>query len=169
MDMCKRLIASGIQVIPSVNLDGTLAYPPGTTPAQISAVVSALGGDNLHLLAAKDQAYSRVSQACQVAIESGITSSALGSAYTYPTDKVSQLNLSGEVSAAILSGPAGAYAFMCADGAGAWARRPHTDAQIKQVGLDVRAHVKLHLDHLDNLRGQIAAAQTAMDADAIVW
>ena len=117
----------------------------------------------------KQEANQRLAAACQTAIEAGIASSALGTAYTYPTDKTSQVNLTGEVSAAIIGGPIGTYAFMCADGAGVWARRPHTDVQIKVVGVDVRAHVKTQLDRLDTLRAQVTAATTVAAVEAVVW
>lgn len=107
--------------------------------------------------------------ACRAAIEGGASSSALGVAHTYPTDETSQLNLAGEVAAAILDGALGQYAFLCADGAGIWARRPHTDVEIKAVGHDVRAHVKAQLAHLDAQRALVAAAATEAEVNGVAW
>ncbi|MDH4122362.1 MAG: hypothetical protein OEV94_11735 [Deltaproteobacteria bacterium] len=155
----------------TVELDALKFVAAQEVPAQAVAVCYVAPADvPAYLLEwAKQAANQRLAAACQAAIEAGVTGFALGSAHTYPTDKTSQINLTAEVSAAIIDGPIGTYAFMCANVAGVWARRPHTDVQIKAAGVDARTHVKTQLTRLDTLRAQVAAATTVAAVEAVVW
>ncbi|MGB8517038.1 MAG: hypothetical protein WCD45_04025 [Gallionella sp.] len=75
------------------------------------------------------------------AITSGIVSSALGTAYTYPSASTDQANLTANVVSSLM--PQGGTANwstpqLCKNIAGVWGYQMHTAAQIQQVGSDVK-------------------------------
>ena len=125
--------------------------PPAPTVAQMQAVIQT---------------------ACQKAITGGITSSALGASYTYPTQMTDQANLTANVVSSML--PAAQVAGwttpqMCCSSSGTWAYVPHTAAQIQQVGNDVKIAIAAMLVKNATLQKQIAAATTQAAAQAVVW
>ncbi|CAB4132101.1 hypothetical protein UFOVP138_44 [uncultured Caudovirales phage] len=82
-----------------------------------------------------------VSNNASAAIVGGINSSALGSAYTYPSTPTDQMNLTANVVASLM--PSGQVAGwltpqMCRNQSGVWGYQMHTAAQIQQVGNDVK-------------------------------
>lgn len=118
-----------------------------------------------------------VSAGCQAAIFAGFTSSALGEAYTYPSQLQDQLNLNGEITLSQLAASQVAgwtTEFWCADSTGNWDMRAHTAAQIQQVGSDFVATKQANIKQNIVLAGQIMAVTNAtpnpVDAvQAIVW
>lgn len=110
-----------------------------------------------------------VKAACSAAIQAGIVCNALGTNHTYPTAPTDQQNLAATVLAAQVNGAAGElYKFWCADSGGAWARRPHTAAQILAVGEAVRAHVVAQQEHYEQKLIEIDQA-TAETISTITW
>lgn len=113
-----------------------------------------------------------LTRACGAQIIGGFMSSALGSAYSYPSAQTDQDNLSASVVASLLPGidPATwTTPFMCEAANGIWARRAHSQAQIQQVGVDGKNFVVGCLLKLDSLRTQVAACTTMDQVNAIVW
>lgn len=122
---------------------------------------------------------AQLSAACQSAIYAGFTSNALGAAHTYPFGDLDQTNLTGSVLLSTLAAagaPGWITPFLCADGSGVWAYRPHTQSQIQQAGTDA-ANAKLaNLIKNATKAAQINAVATTSDpvADiaavrAITW
>lgn len=105
-----------------------------------------------------------ITQACGIAIVAGFTSSALGAAYTYPSQPNDQTNLIGAVASGLANVP-----FWCADATGVWGIVPHTAAQIKQVLADGSALRMTYSAKLDALVKQITSASTVAAVQAIVW
>ncbi len=110
-------------------------------------------------------------QACAAAIVSGFTSSALGSAYTYPSGTLDQQNLTASVLASMLPGVAAGWTtpFWCANGEGVWAWTNHTAAQIQQVGTDAKTAILALQSQNATLQAQVAAATTVDAVAAITW
>lgn len=112
-----------------------------------------------------------LNNACANAIVSGFTSSALGSAHTYPSGITDQQNLAASVLASLLPGVATNWTtpFWCADSTGKWGWTPHTAAQIQQVGTDGKAAVMACQSQNATLQAQVAAATTVDDVAKVVW
>ena len=100
-------------------------------------------------------------------IQSGIESDVLGAVHTYPTTITDQQNLAGLAQQASIDGLGAKY--WCADDAGLWARRQHTADQLIQLGREVIAHVQAQQDRYETLLGQIDAASTVEEIEAIAW
>ncbi|KVP84563.1 hypothetical protein WJ95_20605 [Burkholderia ubonensis] len=101
-------------------------------------------------------------QSCTNAIASGFTSSALGSAYTYPstlTDQTNQNTVANCSSGGVL---------WCATG-GAWAFKAHTQAQAQAVVAAFAAWLNKCQSQLVTLTGQINAATSVSAVEAIAW
>lgn len=119
---------------------------------------------------------SVLSTACAAQIYAGFASSALGAPYTYPAKDKDQSNLIASVTASLVPNlPAGwTTPFWCADGAGVWALRPHTAAQIQKVGLDAKAAIEAAIQKNATLAAQVMAvkvtdANAITTVQAIVW
>ena len=112
-----------------------------------------------------------VNASCVSAMTGGFTSSALGSAYTYPFTLTDQHNLSGSVVASLLPNlPSGwTTSFWCMDSAGAWSFAPHTAAQIQQVGMDGKAWIAAQQEKLASLNAQIEVATTVSAVQSVLW
>lgn len=112
-----------------------------------------------------------LSASCASAIVSGFSSSALGSAHTYPSQPNDQSNLIGAATASQSPTlPAGwTCNFWCADSTGAWALRAHTAAQIQQVLADGVAAREALSTKLAALVAQVEAATTVAAVQSIVW
>ncbi|CAJ0701520.1 hypothetical protein LMG19089_02860 [Ralstonia edaphis] len=112
-----------------------------------------------------------VSAACQAAILAGFTSSALGSAHTYPAQLVDQQNLSASVLASVMPGLASGWTtpFWCADSSGNWSYADHTAAQIQRVGQDGKAAILAAIEKKVGLVAQINAATSVSAVQAITW
>lgn len=115
-----------------------------------------------------------ISDACEAAILAGFESAALGDVHQYPSDRDDQLNLSGTIqrSQLPLAQPTDLYPFKCSLDGGAMVFRPHTAAQIQQVGADAyNAIVNARVKNAQR-QAQIDAAESASDQkalDAVVW
>lgn len=162
-------VPSGFNAIQSDTANVGDSYAGGVfTPPAAPVVVKTLAE-----LQTEKSAELRI--ACYAEITGGFASSALGSAYTYPSkntdDHPDQLNLASSVLASTLPNlPSGwTTKFWCADSSGSWAMRDHTAAQIQQVGIDGKAHVELCQTKLDTLTSQVMSATTKADVQAIVW
>lgn len=117
-----------------------------------------------------------VNIACRDAIYAGFDCDALGAMHHYPALDRDQSNLAGSILDSLLPDvPAGwTTPFWCADSAGVWALRPHTAAQIQQVGRVAKATIVAAIARCAGLEGQIEAIiDTDPDAEAalaaIVW
>ena len=119
----------------------------------------------------KAQQIALLTAACAAAITAGFTSSALGSAYTYPSQMTDQANLSANVLSSLLPGLPTAWTTMqlCQDPSGVWSYVNHTAAQIQQVGTDGKAAILSALVKKNSLVEQVNAASTAAAVEAIVW
>jgi len=114
---------------------------------------------------------SIITQACAAAITSGFTSSALGSAHTYPSGLTDQVNLAANVVSSLLPGLPSTWTTpqLCQDASGVWAYVAHTAAQVQQVGSDGKAAILGYLTKKANLQAEIEAATTIAAVQAIVW
>jgi hypothetical protein len=150
--------ASGV---PLTTIPTTLV--PYTIPAPTDAQL---------LSAAQTKQVATNTSAAAASMVSGYTSSALGSAYTYPSKTTDQINMLGSVSSSLLPGLASTWTtpFWCAPVAtGVWAYQNHTAAQIQQVGADGKAWIVSNQTQLAELNAQVAAATTVAAVQAIVW
>lgn len=106
-------------------------------------------------------------QACTTAIQSGFTSSALGTPHTYdselPTD---QTNIIGAMVAS-LSGAS--IPFTCTDSSGYKEQRLHTAAQLQQVFQAGMQHIVTNKSHYDALKKQVEQATTVESVNGISW
>ena len=123
------------------------------------------------LAQAQDNQVQILSSACASAIVAGFSSSALGSAHTYPSQPNDQSNLIGAATVSQTPGLPSTWTcnFWCADSTGAWALRPHTAAQTQQVlaaGLAAREALSAKLA---GLVAQVDDATTVASVQAIVW
>lgn len=171
----------------SENVTGSGATPDGTVPKDAiectqqqaenpqawaisnGAIVSAPATQLLAQAQAAQIAI--ITQACAGAITGGFSSSALGSAHTYPSQPNDQSNLIGAATASQSPTlPAGwTCNFWCADSTGAWALRAHTAAQIQQVLADGVAAREALSTKLAALVAQVEAATTVAAVQSIVW
>jgi hypothetical protein len=99
--------------------------------------------------------------ACKAAIEGGFTSSALGSAYTYPSDPNTQTNIS---LAAANGGP-----LVCQSSGAVWGLMTHTPAQALQVQKDMATHIQVQQTTYWGLIAEINAATAVAAVQAISW
>lgn len=108
---------------------------------------------------------------CEAEIISGFQSTVLNTSHTYPSNEKDQLNLSGTVQRSLLPSaqPTDVYLFLCADANNIWEYRPHTAAQIQQVGADAYNHILEARVKNATLQAQIAAATTQEELEAIAW
>ena len=97
---------------------------------------------------------------CAAAILEGFTSSALGSAHTYPSDQVTQVNVAMAVAAG--------GNLWCETG-GAWAFISHTAAQAGQVQKDMFAMIQGAQTKYSTLLSQIDSATSVSAVNAVVW
>ena len=123
------------------------------------------------LAGAQQQQIDVISIACQASIYAGFSSSALGSAHTYPAKDTDQQNLTASVLASLMPGLASNWTtpFWCADSNGDWAYVDHSAAQIQQVGQDGKTAILAALSKNQTLAAQVMAATTVAQVQAIVW
>lgn len=112
-----------------------------------------------------------ISSRCNDAILAGFVSSALGQPHSYPTKPNDQANLTGSVVRSFYPNVDADWRtpFWCADETGAWAFRPHTAAQIQQVGEDAVTARLTCMGINEKLQAQIIAAETPADLADINW
>jgi hypothetical protein len=140
-------------------VDGVLTAPPEKTNAEL-------------LSEAIQSKIAELSAACQSAILSGFTSTALGVSYSYPSSMTDQQNLASSVLASLM--PSGTVAgwvtpFWCADIDGVWAFRSHNAEQIQQVGEDGKLAILTNMAKNDQIATSAKAATTVAEVAAITW
>lgn len=120
---------------------------------------------------AKALKMSTLDEACAAEICAGFTSTALGDACRYPSKASDQSNLQASVLASLFPGLAEDWTtpFWCQDAAGTWAYRPHTAAQIQQVGSDGKDAINACIAQKINLEKQLAKAKALAEVEAITW
>ena len=113
---------------------------------------------------------------CKAAIYAGFSSSALGAKYIYPAKDTDQSNLQASVLASMYSNLPTDWTtpFWCADESGAWAMRPHTAAQIQQVGIDGKSAIIGAIQRKAELQAALMAVDlqapdAAEQLEAITW
>lgn len=138
--------------------NGALVAPPVPTTAQL-------------LAQAQTAQIASLSRACAAAIVAGFTSSALGSAHTYPSGLPDQTNLTANVLGSLLPGLPSTWTTpqLCCDANGVWAYVAHSAAQIQQVGSDGKAAILGYLAKKANLQAEVEAATTISAVQSIVW
>ena len=92
--------------------------------------------------------------ACQSAITGGFSSSALGSAYSYPSDPITQANINSA------AGNPNGGSLWCESG-GVWALKAHTQSQAQTVLTALMAWVNACQGKLDTLIAECG--------DNVVW
>ena len=108
--------------------------------------------------------------ACRAHIESGFECAALGAPYLYPAKAQDQANLVASITDSLLADDDSGWTtpFWCADEAGVWEFRPHTAAQIRQVGREGKSAIIAAMQKNEELQRQIAAA-SAEQLESIIW
>ncbi len=138
--------------------DGALAQVPPPTAEQQLAVAQQAQMDVLDA-------------ACKEAVYAGFSSSALGTAHTYPALDTDQQNLSASVLASLMPSVGSGWTtpFWCCDSAGTWSYAEHTAAQIQQVGQDGKAAILAAITKKAQLAAQVNAAASVEAVQSIVW
>jgi hypothetical protein len=112
-----------------------------------------------------------IGTACQNVIVGGFSSSALGTAYVYPSTIVDQQNLSANVLSSLMPGLASTWTTLqlCQSATGVWDYVAHSASQIQQVGIDIKSAILTCLTKRQNLQNQINAALTVQAVQVITW
>lgn len=128
-------------------------------------------GIAFRLATRKAELKATILSACQRAIVSGFTSSALGSPHTYGSDMTDQQNLSANVMSSLMPdvGQEWFTPQLCADEQGVWDYRIHTAAQIQQVGKDGKQAIMAYLVKKAQLFSAIESAVLMAQLDEIAW
>jgi hypothetical protein len=100
--------------------------------------------------------------ACANAIAGGFSSSALGSAYSYPSDPISQSNMN-----TIAGSPSGG-SLWCGEG-GVWTLKAHTQSQAQAVLAAFVTWLNACQSQLATLTAEVNAATTVAAVQAITW
>lgn len=141
-----------------------VVVPPGETAfiggSYTNAVFSPPVGAMIALSGAKDTQMAAMTAHCQLAIGGGFSSSALGSAHTYPSDGTTQRNIA---MAAAVGGD-----LWCETGS-SWALMAHTAAQAQQVQKDLFSMVQAKQAQYAKLLSEIEASTSVDAVQAIVW
>lgn len=164
-------------------VDYTLYFAVGsTTPSIVSWNTTKLGAQPS--ISVLQQAWGSVlvqqAQSAQIAIiaaassaaqTTGFSSSALGSAYTYPSGLQDQANLTACVVASMMPGNASTWTvdFWCTSAAGVSGFVSHSAAQIQQVGKDALAAIMAAKSKQLTLSLEIEAATTIAEVEAVTW
>lgn len=111
---------------------------------------------------------AKISSACQAALVGGFTSSALGSAHTYPSQDADQRNLLSATMASQGQGSTWSTSLWCANGT-VWGLTPHTATQVQQVSADWLGYRQAQQQKYAALIAQINAATSVSAVQAINW
>lgn len=125
------------------------------------------------LEAVRARKIAELKTACEAACRAGWISSALGAPHTYDTDKDrDQVTLTALAVAALqqimLGNIEWTYDVTCTDAAGVKTMRPHTAAQLAQVGTEVQAMIKHNKERYYQLLAELEAAFQAGDAETML-
>ncbi len=130
-------------------VNGALFPPAPPTSAQL-------------LAQAKAAQVAKLTAGCSAAITAGFTSSALGSAATYPSSPTDQANQ--HTVAQCTSG-----GLLWCEASGAWALKQHTQAQAQAVVSDFGVWLNKCQQQLVSLTADVNAATTVSAAQAVSW
>ena len=121
--------------------------------------------------AARSARAKSIDASCASQILSGFSSSALGDVHHYPAKSTDQQNLSASVLASLLPDTNAEWVtpFWCSDNSGIWGFKPHTAAQIQQVGRDAKAAILAAMGKNEVLQAQIEAAGSVEELEAIAF
>lgn len=139
---------------------GEMYLPRGCTPIT-DAQADAIQNPPMTLAQAQAAQIAQLTADCAAQIVAGFTSSALGSAYAYPSQSIDQQNMV-QTAASSAGG-----SLMCAK-AGTWALTAHTQAQAQQVLKDFIAARDTPREKLQTLIGEVNTA-TIATVSTIVW
>ena len=157
------LIKNGVVVqIQPYEEAGFVAVPDGTCCGMVQNTDGSFSAPGSSLAQAQSSQITLLRSACQSAITGGFTSSALGSAYNYPSDPTSQSNLN-----TVAGSPSGG-SLWCESG-GVWAMKAHTQAQAQAVLASFVAWLNSCQTQLATLTGEVNAATTVSAVQAITW
>lgn len=106
---------------------------------------------------------ANLSAACSVAIASGFTSSALGTAYSYPSTLTDQSNQS------TIAGCMGGGLLWCENSVGVWALVQHTQSQAQSVVASFTTWLNECQHRLVTLTENVSSAATVAAVQAVVW
>ena len=118
--------------------------------------------DGAALAVAQSAQIAALRTACANAITGGFSSSALGSAYSYPSDPISQANMN-----TIAGSPSGG-SLWCESG-GVWSLKPHTQAQAQAVLASFVSWLNACQSQLVTLTGEVQGATTVSAVQLITW
>lgn len=112
-----------------------------------------------------------LSAACATSIYAGFSSNALGAVYFYPSGDKDQSNLAASVLASLMPNVTAGWTtpFLCTDAADNWQYRPHTVAQIQQVGVDAKAAILVNVTKNATLAAQVMAMVDIPSVIAVKW
>lgn len=111
----------------------------------------------------KDTQKALVGSSCKTAIVGGFTSNATGNVLTYPSDTVTQMNITMMAT----SGSGGAI--WCKNSANNWSFLQHTAANVLQVQKDMNTFIQTQQTKYSQLLTQIDAATTIEQIQSIIW
>jgi hypothetical protein len=114
---------------------------------------------------AQEQKTAELQAKCDAALVAGFTSSALGTAHTYPSHDKAQSNFNTEMNR-FLTDPTYTSCMFYTEDAG-WLS--HTKDQLTQAFKDGHDYGNAQWDHLFGLLKNVALAKTPADVDAITW
>jgi hypothetical protein len=123
------------------------------------------------LAEAKTVKTAELTAACRSEILNGFASTALGTSHHYPSKDTDQHNLTTAVLDSLLhqDDPDWTTPFWCADSASEWSFRPHTAAQIQQVGKAAKAATLAAMAMKQELTAQVESAAILEAVNAIAW
>ena len=144
------------------------SYPSNEISCTLAQAQSPMAYQVVNGQIVESLSYAKTSQiallrtACQSAITGGFTSSALGSAYNYPSDPTSQSNLN-----TVAGSPSGG-SLWCESG-GVWAMKAHTQSQAQAVLTSFVAWLNSCQSQLATLTAEVNAATTVSAVQLIAW
>ncbi|KAA0983768.1 phage tail protein [Pseudomonas sp. ANT_J28] len=157
VDYLGGLVVYSIDTGQPRTLEGFEPLPAGFTPKKPGPNQVWKNGDwvddiNAILAALYDTKLQAIGAGCSQYIAGGFSSNALGGVFRYSSEIDDQVNLNGLV----LMGLDSEYA--CFDSDQVKAFRPHTAAQLLQVGQDLARFKQAALQHADSLKQALAKA-----------
>lgn len=159
----------------AINLNDGSSYtfspPAGKAKFGAISITPAVALTNAQLLTqAQDTQLKILQTACQSAITSGFTSTALGASNFYGSLQTDQLNLQTMFAASQSSSPPSAYFIYCSPTP---EQNPpltqHTQAQMLQVLADLNAWRTAQQQKYASLVTQVQAAKTVTAVQSVVW